>query len=62
MVLLSTKTLRLPGTRKLHPRWVGPFKALQHVGSVAYKLDLEGRFSSLHPTFYTSYLKPHQPG
>ena len=28
----------------------------------AYKLDLEGRFSSLHPTFHTSYLKPHQPG
>ena len=62
MVLLSTKHLRLPGTRKLHPRWVGPFKVLQRVGTVAYKLDLEGRFSSLHPTFHTSYLKPHQPG
>ena len=62
MVLLSTKNLHLPGARKLYTRWVGPFKVLQRVGPVAYKLDLEGRFSSLHPTFHTSYLKPHQPG
>ena len=61
-MLLSTKILRLPGTRKLHPRWVGPFKVLQRIGPVAYKLDLEGRFSSLHPTFHTSYPLPHQPG
>ena len=62
MVLLATKNLCLPGTRKLNPRWVGPFKVLQRIGPVAYKLDLEGRFSSLHLTFHTSYLKLHQPG
>ena len=44
-VLLSTKNLKLPGSRKLHPRWVGPFKVLQRVGAAAYKLDLAGRFS-----------------
>ena len=44
-VLLSTKNLRLPGTRKLHPRWVGPFPVLQHIGVTVYKLNLGGRFS-----------------
>ena len=43
-VLLSTKNLKLPGSRKLHPRWVGPFKVLQRVGAAAYKLELAGRF------------------
>ena len=35
-VLLSTKNLKLPGSRKLHPRWIGPFKVCQHVGAPAY--------------------------
>ena len=43
-VLLSTKNLKLPGSQKLCPRRVGPFKVLQHVGAAAYKLDLAGRF------------------
>ena len=29
---LSMKNLKLPGSRKLHTRWVGPFKVLQRVG------------------------------
>ena len=53
-VLLSTKNLKLPGIRKLQPRWVGPFRVLQCVGAAAYKLDLAGRFSQLHPTFHIS--------
>ena len=61
-MLLSTKNLRLPGTRKLHPRWVGPFKVLQRIGATAYKLDLQGRFTKLHPVFHTSYLKPYLAG
>ena len=58
-MLLSTKNLQLPGTRRLHPRWVGPFKVLQRIGATAYKLDLQGRFHQLHPVFNTSYLKPY---
>ena len=56
------KNLKLPGSRKLYPRWVGPFKVLQRVGAAAYKLNLAGRFSQLHLAFHVSYLKPHVPG
>ena len=56
---LSTKNLWLPGTRKLHPRWVGPFKVLHWIGATTYKLDLQGRFHRLHSVFHTSYLKPY---
>ena len=42
MVLLSTKNFHLPGTRKLHPRWVGPFKVFQHIGPTAYRLTCRG--------------------
>ena len=41
-VLLSTTniTLKHPGTRKLLPRWIGPFTILDRVGKLAYHLDL----------------------
>ena len=58
----STKNLRLPGTCKLHPHWVGPFKVLQRIGATVYRLDLQGRLHQLQPVFYTSYLKPYLAG
>ena len=61
-MLLSTKNLRLPGTHKLHPCWVGPFKILQRIGATAYKLDLQGRFTQLYSVFHTSNLKPYLGG
>jgi hypothetical protein len=41
-VLLSTSNIKLkmPGARKLLPRWIGPFKVLKRVGKVAYKSEL----------------------
>ena len=51
--------LRLNGTHKLPPRWVGPFKVLQQIEAIAYRLDLQGRFHQLNPVFHTSYLKPY---
>ncbi|GJX64611.1 hypothetical protein Tco_0298954 [Tanacetum coccineum] len=42
---------------KLNPRYVGPFKVLEKVGSVAYKLDLPQELSRVHNTFHVSNLK-----
>nr|GEY98321.1 hypothetical protein [Tanacetum cinerariifolium] len=42
---------------KLNPRYVGPFKVLERVGGVAYKLDLPEELSRVHNTSYVSNLK-----
>nr|GEY16970.1 putative reverse transcriptase domain-containing protein [Tanacetum cinerariifolium] len=42
---------------KLNPRYVGPFKVLERVGDVAYKLDLLEELSKVHNMFYVSNLK-----
>ncbi len=41
-VMLSTQNLRLAegASRKLAPRWTGPFHVLQVVSPVAYRLEL----------------------
>ncbi|GJT17238.1 putative reverse transcriptase domain-containing protein [Tanacetum coccineum] len=37
---------------KLNPRYVGPFKMLEKVGSIAYKLELPQELSRVHNTFH----------
>eukprot|EP00983_Pelagomonas_calceolata_P000403 13226-Pelagomonas_calceolata.AAC.1 len=41
-VLLSSKNvrLRLPGTPKLMPNWIGPLKVVEQINDVAYRLEL----------------------
>ncbi|GKE39225.1 hypothetical protein Tco_1462630 [Tanacetum coccineum] len=41
---------------KLNPRYVGPFKVLEKVGSIAYKLELPQEFSRVHNLFHVSNL------
>ncbi|GJY95909.1 hypothetical protein Tco_0512270 [Tanacetum coccineum] len=42
---------------KLNPKYVGPFKVLEQVGSIAYKLELPQELSRVHNTFHVSNLK-----
>ncbi|GJY87667.1 putative reverse transcriptase domain-containing protein [Tanacetum coccineum] len=42
---------------KLNPRYIGPFKVLAKVGTIAYQLELLDQLSRVHSTFYVSNLK-----
>ena len=42
---------------KLAPRYVGPFKILERIGKVAYRLELPEELSNVHPTFHVSNLR-----
>ncbi|GJS66577.1 putative reverse transcriptase domain-containing protein [Tanacetum coccineum] len=42
---------------KLNPRYVGPFKVLEKVGSVAYKFEFPQKLSRVYNTFHVSNLK-----
>ncbi|GKC58542.1 putative reverse transcriptase domain-containing protein [Tanacetum coccineum] len=49
--------VRFGEREKLNPRYVGPFKVLEKVGSVAYKLELPQELSRVDNTFHVSNLK-----
>nr|GEY41126.1 putative reverse transcriptase domain-containing protein [Tanacetum cinerariifolium] len=49
--------VRFGKRRKLNPKYVGPFKVLEGIGKVAYKLELLEELSRVHNTFHVSNLK-----
>ena len=64
-LLLSTRNLRLQGSRKLHDRFVGPFQVPERIGQTAYRLDLSGgkhrqALRGIHDIFHISLLKPYK--
>lgn len=46
---------------KLALRFVGPFKILQRVGKLAYKLELPPNLANVHPVFHVSMLRKYEP-
>ena len=46
---------------KLAPRYIGPFKIIGKVGSVAYRLELPTQISNFHPVFHVSMLRKYEP-
>ena len=59
-VLLNTKNIKFTpsSSRKLMPRWIGPYEIVKVVNPVAYKLSLPGPMQRLHDVFHISLLKP----
>ncbi|XP_076932516.1 uncharacterized protein LOC143598087 [Bidens hawaiensis] len=42
---------------KLSTRYVGPFKIIDRVGEIAYKLDLTAELEGIHSIFHVSHLR-----
>nr|GFA67580.1 hypothetical protein [Tanacetum cinerariifolium] len=42
---------------KLIPRFIGPFKVIERLGPVAYKMELLDKLHGIHDTFHVSNLK-----
>ncbi|GJY01640.1 hypothetical protein Tco_0359792 [Tanacetum coccineum] len=51
------RVVRFGKREKLNLRYVGPFKVLEKVGSVAYKLEIPQESSKVHNIFHVSNLK-----
>jgi hypothetical protein len=45
---------RFGNKRKLSPRYVGPFKVLKQIGSLAYKIEMPPNLVGIHDVFHVS--------
>nr|GEX28854.1 putative reverse transcriptase domain-containing protein [Tanacetum cinerariifolium] len=43
--------------RKLSSRFIGPFKVIERIGPIAYKMELPDKLRGIHDTFHVSNLK-----
>ncbi|WRX26236.1 Integrase zinc-binding domain - like 10 [Theobroma cacao] len=46
---------------KLNPRYIGPFRIIERIGPVAYKLGLPPELDQIHNVFHVSMLKKYVP-
>ena len=61
LVMLSTRNLKLARpTRKFAEKYIGPFRIIEKISEVAFKLDLPPDLSRIHPVFHVSLLR-HLP-
>ena len=65
-VYLSTRNIyspvdkSRPTPKKLLPKFIGPYKIVQKISDVAYKLELPSKFK-IHPVFHVFLLPPPPP-
>ena len=57
LVKLSTAHLKIKGSRKLLPRWIGPFRVVEKIGNQAYRLALPSKYARLHDVFSVQLLE-----
>ncbi|XP_058757901.1 uncharacterized protein LOC131631139 [Vicia villosa] len=46
-------------SKKLNPKFIGPYQILQRVGTVAYRVALPPKLSNLHDVFHVSQLRKY---
>ncbi|ETP45332.1 hypothetical protein F442_08247 [Phytophthora nicotianae P10297] len=56
---LDTVHTRFPNSRKLRPKWIGPYSVVRKVHRHAYEINLPPGLK-LHPVFNTGSLKPYE--
>nr|GEY41316.1 putative reverse transcriptase domain-containing protein [Tanacetum cinerariifolium] len=55
----NQSVIRFGKQGKFNPRYIGPFKILERIGPVAYKLELLNELRNVHSTFHVSNLKKY---
>ena len=58
-VSLMKGVMRFGKKEKLAPRYIQPFKILERIGVVAYRLALPPDMSQVHPVFHVSMLRKY---
>ncbi|KAL4291968.1 hypothetical protein GQ457_14G013250 [Hibiscus cannabinus] len=57
---LKRDVLRFGRKGKLSPRFIGPYRILQRIGSVAYQLELPPELQCIHDVFHVSMLRRYR--
>ena len=60
-VMLKRGVVRFGKQGKLVPRYIGPFKVPERVGTVTYRLALLPSLSGIHEVFHVSMLRKYTP-
>ena len=50
------RVIRFQKRGKLNPRYIGPFRILERIGLVTYRLKLPSELSQIHNVFHVSML------
>ena len=58
-VALWKGIIRFQKRGKLNPRYIGPFRILERIGPVAYRLELPPKLSRIHNVFHVSMLRKY---
>ncbi|WRX18081.1 Integrase zinc-binding domain - like 10 [Theobroma cacao] len=53
--------IRFAKRGKLNPRYIGPFRIIEKIGPVAYRLELPPELDQIHNVFHVSMLKKYVP-
>ena len=53
--------IRFQQRGKLNPRYIDPFRILERIGLVTYRLELPSKLSRIHNVFHVSMLKKYVP-